>query len=163
MPFWRRLLIVLRILVAIALISTAWPFALHGHDLRIEPLRILIAVAFLIPGLALLWPWIFRLAIHPFTSFIEAIYSPKQPLEKPLLNLSLPTYYINESRYEEALEEYQKILRYYPREAEAYEKAIWLEAEIFHRPRRAIRLVRRAKRHRVKLDSRIIKLAQSRR
>lgn len=122
--------------------------------------RLMLAgLAFVVGGI-LLWPMIFRIATKPFFLLVDQVFFPGGRLERPVLNLKLPAYYVEQGRYEEALEEYRKILKHYPGEAEAYERAIWLLAAVFKRDGEALKLLRRAERRGLALDGDIVRLAR---
>ena len=74
----------------------------------------------------------------------------------------LGTLRAEQGRFDEALTECRRILKYYPDEVEAYERAIWLYVEVFDEPSRARRLVARAKRRRLTLDEDTVRIAQGR-
>ncbi len=153
------LLAVLRWVVATGLLWTAWHFATTGQEpTNLE--RLLIAAAAFLGAFVLLWNPLIRLATKPLLALIDLVFSPGGRLERPLLNLKLPAHYLNEGRYDEALAEYRKILRHYPHEIEAYEKAIWILCRISNRPDEAMKLIRRARRRGVPLDDRIARLIQ---
>jgi tetratricopeptide (TPR) repeat protein len=114
------------------------------------------SVPLFIIGIGIIWKQLFSLAIQPFMLFIESIYLPGGRLSKPVLNLKLPAYYFNKGRYYEALEEYKKVLRYYPDKVEAYERLIWMHYEIFNEVGEAKKLIRKAKRRHLVLDERVI-------
>ncbi|MEX2578239.1 MAG: hypothetical protein WD342_04210 [Verrucomicrobiales bacterium] len=118
------------------------------------------AVPLFLFGVAAFWKTIFHLATRPLILMVDAVFFPGGELPKPVLNLKLPSFYINEGRYDEALTEYRKILKYYPDEIEAYEKAIWLYCEIFEEPREARKLVARARRRHLALDKRVVRHAE---
>lgn len=117
---------------------------------------ILLCVPLFVLGVLCFWKTIFHIATRPLIMMVDSLFFPGGSLEKPVLNLKLPRYYINESRYDEALTEYKRILKHYPDETEAYENAIWLYREIFEEPDEARRLVRRARRRRLVLDEEIV-------
>lgn len=114
------------------------------------------SVPLFIIGIGIIWKQLFSLAIQPFMLFIESIYLPGGRLSKPVLNLKLPAYYFNKGRYYEALEEYKKVLKYYPDEVEAYERLIWMHYEIFNEVGEAKKLIRKAKHRHLVLDERVI-------
>lgn len=113
-------------------------------------------------GVITIWTPLFELLTRPLIAMVDSLFFPGGKLEKPLLNFKLPTYLVNEGRYTEALEEYEKILKYYPDEVEAYEKAIWLQQEIFNQNEKAKRLVKRAQRRNLVLDDRFRRLVEGR-
>ena len=98
---------------------------------------------------------------RPFMLLIDSVFFPGGKRSKPVLNLKLPAYYVKEQRYAEALDEYEKILKHYPDEVEAYEGAIWLYSEIFDEKGEAEKLIRKASRRRLVLDERIVRSARS--
>ena len=157
-------LTLLRWLIGLVLLVTAWWLATQDHEEDpIDITRLVLGACAFLVGIAFLWTTIFHLATRPFFILIDQIFSPGGQLERPVLNLKLPAHYLNEARYDEALAEYRKILRFYPDETEAYEKAIWLETAVYERPHEAARLLRRAKRRRLTLDERFILLAGGKR
>lgn len=116
-----------------------------------------LSIPLFICGIIAVWKPVFTFMTRPFMLLIDSIFFPGGKFAKPLLNLKLPAYYINEERYVEALDEYEKILKHYPDETEAYERAIWLHSEIFHDRAAAEKLIRKAKRRHLTLDQRIVK------
>lgn len=147
----------IRWLLAIGLFVFAVRKILPMRDLEADadPTPLVIAALASLLGAALIWADVFRLATLPLTALIDALIFPRTKLSRPVLNLKLPAHYLNQGRYEEALAEYRIILKHHPDEAEAYEKAIWLEASIFHRPAAAEKLLRRAARRGIELDERL--------
>jgi hypothetical protein len=139
-----------RLLAGGGLLWLAWQFGTRGQDPVNLP-RLLLAAAAFLASMAFLWTTIFRLATKPILVFIDLVFSPGGRLEKPVLNLKLPAHYLKAERYEEALAEYRKILKHHPGETEAWEKAIWLESEVFGRRKAAAKLRRAARRRRVPL------------
>lgn len=150
----------IRWLFGIGCLGLSFRFATKGYY-RFDFALILVGALFLVIGIAVLWKTIFHVATRPLMLMIDSIFFPGGELAKPLLNLKLPAYYINEGRFDEALIEYRKILKYYPDETEAYEKAIWLYLTIFDEPREAEKLLRRAKRRQLTLDESILRLVPS--
>jgi tetratricopeptide (TPR) repeat protein len=147
----------IRWLFGVGFLGLAYRMATVGY-LHTNFAEVLGGVLCFVVGICFLWKTIFHLATLPLTRMVDSLFFPGGKLSKPLLNLKLPAYYINEGRYDEALIEYQKILKYYPDEAEAYEKAIWLFLDIFPEPHEAEKLRQRAKRRRVALDDRITRM-----
>lgn len=121
---------------------------------------ILCSVPLFLIGVMALWKTIFHVATRPFILMVDSLFFPGGELAKPVLNLKLPGYYIQEGRFDEALTEYRKILKHYPDEVEAYEKAIWLYVTVFEEPAQARRLVARAKRRNLTLDDAVIRHAK---
>jgi tetratricopeptide (TPR) repeat protein len=136
----------------VALSLARFLFAHERYELiYLPPLLFLI-------GLVVVWKPLFALATKPLIAFVDSLFFPGGKLEKPVLNLKLPAYYLSEGRYEEALAEYRKILRHYPDVAEAYEQAIWIEAVVNGSPQRAAKLLRRARRRRVEVGETFARL-----
>lgn len=152
-----NLLTLFRLLIGACLLWLAWHWGICGQYPVNFPLLLKATAAFL-ASMMILWSYLFRLVTKPFRLLADWIFFPGEHLRKPILNRKLPAHYLKEERYEEALAEYRKILKYYPEETEAWEKAIWLEAEIFGRTNEAVKLVRSARRRGVTLDSRILRL-----
>lgn len=152
---WHRILSVLRLLIGLGLVWTAWIFAIQEQGEILDVMRLLIGMLLFLLGAAFLWSTLFRLVMKPFTWFIDLVFFPAGRLEKPILNLQLPAHYVKQERYDEALDEYHKIIRYHPQVQEAYERAIWLEVTVFQRPRRAKKLMRQARRNGVPLENRV--------
>jgi tetratricopeptide (TPR) repeat protein len=147
---------IIRWLFGFGLLGLSYHFTTTGYEGE-DMLLVLAGAGLFLLGIVFLWKTIFYLATRPLTRMVDSLFFPGGKLAKPLLNLKLPAYYINEGRYEEALAEYRKILKHYPDEAEAYEKTIWLLHEIFEDPSGARSLIRRAKRRHLTLDQRIVR------
>lgn len=103
-------------------------------------------------GLLIVWRPLFAIATRPLFLLIESIVFPGEKLSKPVLNLKLPAYYLEQERYTEARNEYWKIVRHHPDEVEAYEKLIWLALEVFDDRPEAERLLRKARRRHLVLE-----------
>lgn len=123
---------------------------------------ILLSVPLFLVGVLCFWKTIFHVATRPLILMVDSLFFPGGELEKPVLNLKLPRYYIEQGRFDEALTEYRRILKYYPDETEAYEKAVWLYLEVFDEPTQARRLISRARRRRLVLDERVVADAKER-
>ena len=74
------------------------------------------AILCIITGLFLLVPDVFAFIGRLVNSF----FFPGGKSGKPVLSYKLPDFYRRKQRYEEALEEYQRIIHHYPREARAW-------------------------------------------
>ena len=139
--------------------------SLYFAKLGYESARYLVMIAgapLFLFGMLLIWKPLFKILTRPFTLLIDSIFFPGGPLEKPILNLKLPAYYIENHRYEEAWDEYRKILRHYPNETEPYEKLLWLAIEIFEDREEARKILRKARRRHIALTQnydRLIDLA----
>ena len=149
-----------RWILGIAFLGVAFWCATTGYE-NLNFFLLLLAVPLFVAGISCLWKTIFYAATRPFTAMIDAVFFPGGKLSKPVLNLKLPRYYVNESRFDEALEEYQRIIKHYPDEAEAYDGAISLYVEIFEEPDEARKLYDRAKRRHLVLDDSSRQLVQA--
>lgn len=158
---WDGVFNLTRWLAGIGLLGLAYHWGVKMQD-PIDPVALLIGIFCFFAGVVMMWKPIFFVVTRPFMAFIDAIFFPGGPIEKPVLNLKLPAHYLDEARYEEALAEYRQILKHYPDEAEAYEKAIWLEAAVFKDAAAAKSLLKRAKRRHLVLDPAIVSLAETR-
>lgn len=151
----------IRWLCGIGLLGVSYELATKGYESG-QLTRIIAGAGVFILGILFLWPTIFHLATRPLMRMVDSLFFPGGKLGKPLLNLKLPAFYINEGRYDEAFAEYRKILKHYPDEVEAYEKSIWLLYDIFHKPGDARKLIRQAKRRGLSLDERIVRRVSER-
>lgn len=150
-----------RWLAGIGLLGLSWHWGTKEQD-PIDVMRLLLAALTFFGGVAVMWKPIFYLATRPLMALVDGIFLPGGRLEKPLLNLKLPAHYLDEARYEEALAEYQQIMKHYPDETEAYEKSIWLEAAVFKRQSAARAVLKKAKQRRLALDPLMVSLAEAR-
>lgn len=144
-----------RLLAGGGLLWLAWRLGIRDQDPMMNQSHLVLAALSFLAAMVFLWGFIFGLLTKPLLKMVDLVFSPGGRLEKPVLNLKLPAHYLKEERYEEALDEYRRILKHYPQETEAWEKAIWLEAEIFGRPAEASKLVRAARRRGIELDQRV--------
>lgn len=151
---------IIRWLFGVGLLGLSYHFATTGYE-NMQFGRILSGAGLFVAGILFLWKTIFHLATRPLTRLVDSLFFPGGKLGKPLLNLKLPAYYINEGRYEEALTEYRKILKHYPDEIEAYEKTIWLLHDVFQDTGAAEKLIRQAKRRNLALDERVVRNVRS--
>ena len=140
----------IRWLFGIGFLGISFWCATTGYN-HLDFVLLLIGVFFFFLGIVALWKTIFHMATRPLMLLVDSIFFPGGEFAKPILNLKLPAYYLNEGRFDEALLEYRKILKYYPDEVEAYEKAIWLYLTVFTKPHEAEKLLRRAKRRHLTL------------
>ncbi len=146
----------IRWLFGVGLLGLAYHFATKGYESG-NLSRVVGGAGLFLLGFAFLWKTIFHLATRPLMRMVDALFFPGGKLDKPILNLKLPAYLVNQGRYDEALAEYRKILKHHPDEVEAYEKAIWLLHEIFDDPSAAAKLIRRAKKRHLALDERVVR------
>lgn len=112
----------------------------------------LLGMASLVVSAALLSPEIYAI----ITRAVDALYFPGGKLDRPTLSYKLAEFYRKEERFTEALEQYDTILKHYPREARAWIGAIELLIEDYGHRRRAKdyyqRGRRKLRRHRSALD-----------
>ena len=81
---------------------------------------LLVAAALFVTAAIVVSPDLAGLAARPFTSFIDSIYLPGGSEKKPPLDYNLARLYERRGQLELAEVEYARILRYYPRELDAY-------------------------------------------
>lgn len=91
---------------------------------ELNPSQIALGILFLTVGITSIFTKLLEIACRPAVMMVDAIFFPGGKLSKPIKNLKLPAYYEKEMRLEEALAEYEKVIRYYPDEPIAYEGAI---------------------------------------
>ncbi len=77
-------------------------------------------------GVACLVPDVLPFLARPFTGFIDSVYGTGPGRGRPPLNYNLARSYAARSRADEALEEYRRIMKNYPRELEPYEQSVIL-------------------------------------
>ena len=113
---------------------TRWLFAVGGIGLSIYLIRvgigrggitssflpILGAMSLLVISVIVIAPELVKLFTMPLFALTDSIFFPGEKLGKPVLSYTLPDFYTKEGRYEEAVEEYRKILKHYPEETAAY-------------------------------------------
>ena len=138
---------------------TRWLFAIGCIGLAIILLRkgiaggnlvgaffpVLVAMILLLCGVVLIVPELVKVFTWPLLAFIDSVFFPGGKASRPVLSYALPDFYVKEERYDEALEEYRKILRYYPKEARAYVGALELLVNEFGDKRAARELFDRAR------------------
>jgi tetratricopeptide (TPR) repeat protein len=136
-----------------------WLFAIGSVGLSIYLIRrgiaaggltasfspILAAMILLVIGAILIAPELVAIVTKPLFALADSIFFPGGKLSKPVLSYTLPEFYTKEGRFDEALDEYRKILRYYPREGQAYLGAIELLVTEFDDKGAAKELYRRAR------------------
>ena len=86
-------------------------------------LKSLAGLALLITAALFAGPEIVQWVIYPINSAIDAILLPSETLRPPV-DYKLARFYYEQMRYEEACEEYFKILEYHPQEVAAYLEGI---------------------------------------
>ena len=151
--------ILFRLIFASGCFGFAFWAATYGYRNLLLTLMVS-AVPIFVLGVLAIWNPLFKLLTRPLIAMVDSLFFPGGKLGKPTLNLKLPAYFVNEGRYTEALEEYEKVIRYYPDEVEAYEKAIWLQRDIFNQPQKAARLIKKAERRHLALDERFRRLIE---
>ncbi len=108
--------------------------------------RLFLGMASIIAGAIAIAPDLIRVAASPLLGLIDSIFLPGRRGGKPDLNLRLPVYYREQERYEDALAEYRKIIRFHPERPEGWIGAIELLLEPFERPAKARKLYERGRR-----------------
>lgn len=106
---------------------------------------ILAAMILLVIGAILIAPELVAIFTKPLFALVDSIFFPGGKLSKPVLSYTLPEFYTKEKRYDDALDEYRKILRHYPRESRAYLGAIELLVTEFGDKEAAKELFKRAR------------------
>lgn len=142
---------ILRWIFAIGCFGVSAWMAKTGYD-SLDPGYLGLALLLFVVAFASIFTKLLAIAARPFTLLIDSIFFPGGPLSRPILNLKLPHYYLREGRYDEALEEYRKIIRFYPDEAEAYEGAIELLVRRFQDFSTAEKLYRKSRRRHLVLN-----------
>lgn len=107
---------------------------------------ILVGTILILLGASCLAGGLVRLAASPFTAFIDSVFLPGEKGGKPALNLELPAFYERQNRFEEALTEYQKMIRFHPEQPIGWLGAIRLLLGTFEDQRQARRLYEKARR-----------------
>ena len=90
---------------------------------------------------------LFREAVRPFTWFIDWVFGTGPGNGKRSLNLNIARRYQELDRLEEALDEFQAVLKDHPDVAEAYREAMILAAQLDGDRKEVERLFRRAQRY----------------
>ncbi len=89
---------------------------------------------------------IFQVVSKPLSWALESFYFPRDRSAKPTVNYKLPEYYIEQERFEDAMNEYLKIIRYHPQEAKAYIGAFELAVTELHDDETAKQIYSKARR-----------------
>lgn len=71
--------------------------------------------------IVLLAPELVRLTTWPAMKLIDAVVYPNERFKRPPLDFRLATFYIRRGLWQQAAEEYERILGYYPQQFEAYQ------------------------------------------
>lgn len=138
----------LRSVVGLCLLLIGWVFVVEsvpwvGNSSFLVP-GVLMGITFGLAGACLLTPTLAAWAATPFTHFIDQIYFPSgRSTDRPRPHHRLAEYYFLDAQWDLAVEEYQKILRYHPRELRAYLALLDIHANELNQPERAARLFRR--------------------
>ncbi|MFT5468477.1 MAG: tetratricopeptide (TPR) repeat protein [Verrucomicrobiales bacterium] len=83
--------------------------------------------------------------LWPFTWMVDAFFGTGAGEGgKPPLDLRLAQFYVKEGRFEEALEEYLRVMKFHPYVAETWEQAILMTAKVSPDRAKVDRLFRRA-------------------
>jgi len=118
-----RWVIAVLLLVKGALVLANTAGGAHGSDFSALP-YLLVAFGFGITGVVLMAPELVPWASAPVWRFISGIIYPDEQFKAPPVNYTLPRSYHQRLRHEEAIEEYQKIIRHHPQEQTAYLECI---------------------------------------
>ena len=106
-------------------------------------------------GLGAIFSSLLAIACKPLFMLIDSIFFPGGKLNKPIKNIKLPAYYEKELRFDDALSEYEKVIRYYPSETLAYEGAIRVLINYFEDIDRATVIYTKSRRRKLVLSSEI--------
>ena len=120
------LLVIVRWSIAIALEFVAARLligAASSGDYLGAMAKCLYGFALLMLGIILLGPELVRWAAMPIQHVLTGLLFPSQS-ETPPADYKLPRFYRRQSRHEEAVEQYWKIVRYHPDELTAYVEGI---------------------------------------
>ena len=108
--------------------------------------KALFAFAVGILGVLCLAPDLAKAAARPFQRIIDSIYLPGAEASRPPLDYKLADHYRNTRKFDEAVIEYAKIVRYYPREVMAHVRLYQLLRDELRDEKAADRAHRRAER-----------------
>ena len=109
--------------------------------------RSLLGIGALITGVLLAAPELVRWAVSPLSHLLDSILLPSETVHPPV-DFKLARFYGQTLRYDEACEEYVRILHYHPDNAEAYLEGIRaaalagnepLATKFYHQARRLLR------------------------
>jgi tetratricopeptide (TPR) repeat protein len=95
-----------------------------GDDYLRVFVQCLFGLASAVAGSVLVAPELAAWAVIPISSAFDAIFLGRRDFDPPPAAYTLARFYREQERYEEALEEYRKIIRYHPEEIAAYLEAI---------------------------------------
>lgn len=115
------------------------------------PILFIVSILCFVLALAFLLPEVMR----PFTWMVDKFFG-TGPGEggKPPLDLRLVRFYVKEERFEDALEEARRIVKFHPYAAEAWEQAILMTAIVSRDRGKVDRIFRKANRKIKDLDGR---------
>ena len=109
-------------------------------------------------GAASIFSSLLEIATRPMMALIESIFLGGEKLNRPIKSLKLPRYYEKEERFDEALAEYEKVIRYYPDEPIAYEGAIRILVKEFDEYAQAEKIFSKSRRRHLILSDDITDL-----
>ena len=144
----------LRWVFAIGCFGVSFSLVKDGY-VNVNATRLLTGLLFFVIGIGSILTSLIRIATRPLTFVIDSIFFPGGRLRKPVKNLKLPRYYEKEFRFDDALLEYEKIIRYYPDEVAAYEGAIRLLIREFDDYPAAEKLFTKSRRRHLVLDDEV--------
>lgn len=119
LSIFRWLLSALSFTLFVMLISSVFKKEELGAGLAAAP-YVIFALVFLITAILLLIPETVKPTCNYLSGLITGFVFPDHKFSKPPLTYDLALRYIEHERYDNAIEEYAKIIHYYPDEVEAY-------------------------------------------
>ena len=85
---------------------------------------LIVMFGFIVAATMLLLPETVPFVSRPFTAFIDGIYGTGPGKEKPPFDCRLARGYVKQERYEDAVDEYARVMKYHPKEMEPYRESI---------------------------------------
>ena len=110
-------------LIALAGLRVLVAVMTHGENMMDVFGKSLYGLAMLITACLFIGPEIVHWTVYPIHRALDAILLPSESLRPPV-DYTLAHFYHRQMRYEEACEEYFKILEYHPQEVAAYLEGI---------------------------------------
>lgn len=108
---------------------------------------ILFAIGALLIGIALIAPEVVRFLLRPVYHWIEGLYGSGDHSAKPPLDYRLARLYVRQGKLDSAAELYERILRYYPEEPDAYRELLEVYAYDPASPKHVKKLIAKARKH----------------
>ena len=85
---------------------------------------ILGAMVLILSATIVVIPELLHVFTRPLFALVDSIFFPGGKLSRPVLSYTLPEFYLKQRRFDDALDEFRKILRHYPNESKAYVGAL---------------------------------------